>query len=151
MSGDTMIACTEDGVDAIVAGDRGATRAGDAFITRECGIVKIITAGTLEHVAAGSGHIAKLGRGAREKGFGQYGKAFLYLGVPGEVAILYEGAYADTAVGVGVDLFEVEVIDIDEDGGLFDIEFHEIDYVGAACDVSGVFAAGVFDGGGLVG
>src|SRR5580700_8781058 len=68
---DAMFACSKDGVDPVKAIDRGASRAGLAFVAGIGGIAKIVTTCALKQIAAGASHVSKLRRSSGEKRFGK--------------------------------------------------------------------------------
>ena len=69
VGGDALIACAEDGVDAVEAFEGRAAAAGVALVAGgEGGVHEVVAAGALEEIAAGGGHVAELRGGSAEQG-----------------------------------------------------------------------------------
>ncbi len=67
----------------------------------------------------------------------------------GEIGVAHERADAQTAIGRVVDRVEPEAVDVDEVRRCLDLEFHEIEKIGAARDE--LRARRLSDGGGAAG
>ena len=134
IGGDALIACAEDGVDAVEAFDGGTAAARVALVAGgEGGVHEVVAAGALEEVAAGGGHVAKLRGGSAEEGLREERVVGADGLVVGEVAVADSGADEGGVAGGG-DLGEVEVGDVDEGGGVLDVVPHQVDEVGAAAE-----------------
>ncbi|MNQ93682.1 hypothetical protein D3C85_1091620 [compost metagenome] len=114
MRGDTLRTGAKDGVDSIQTVPSRATAAGLTFIARHAGVIKIITTGALQQIAASACHIAQLRRGARQDGLGQQRVTLLDQGVPGQVGVADQGADHQSTLGRFVDFTQGQASDIDQ-------------------------------------
>src|SRR5437588_4061692 len=72
MGGDALVTLTENGVDPVVTINGAAAAAGIAFVARrKCRVIKIVTACSLQKIAADGCHVAQLRTRARKQGFAQ--------------------------------------------------------------------------------
>src|SRR6266550_1963 len=72
VGGDALVALAKDGMDTIKSVERAATAAWIAFVALRKGrVVKIVTAGALQKIAAYCGHVAELRAGPGEERFAQ--------------------------------------------------------------------------------
>jgi hypothetical protein len=117
----------------VEAGNCGAAAARLALIAGCCGVVKVVTAGALQKIAAGRGHVAQLRRRARQDRAREYRITSRDQRVIGEVGIWHEGSDPHSARCFLNDL-ERQARNIDQPGRAFDILLHQIDQVGAAGD-----------------
>src|ERR1700761_1162583 len=97
MYGDAGVAGAEDRMDPVDTSDRTAARSGRPFVAGRRSIIKIVTARTLEEVAAGRGGVPKLRRRAGEDGTGKKRVAFDDLRMPGQVAVADQRADPQTS------------------------------------------------------
>ena len=97
MHGDAGVAGAEDRMDPVDTADRAAARSGGPFVAGSGSIVEIVTARTLEEVAAGRGGVPKLRRRAGEDGTGKKRVAFDDLRMPGQVAVADQRADPQTS------------------------------------------------------
>src|SRR5260370_36065368 len=61
VSRDAVLAGAEDGMNAIEAGERRAAGAWIALVAGFCDVIKIVTARSLQQIAAGGGLVSQLG------------------------------------------------------------------------------------------
>jgi len=87
MRRDTVIAGTQDGVNAVKTGNRGAAGAGISLIAGFCDVIEIVTAGSLQQIAAGGGLVAQLGAGAGQQCAAQHAITLPHARVGGEITV----------------------------------------------------------------
>ena len=96
MGCDALVAGAENGMGAIMAADRSASRTGRALVALGKGkIAEIRTPGTLQQIAAGSGHVAELGRCAGEQCLREHRIVAQDVGVVGQLGIAHHCADAE--------------------------------------------------------
>ncbi|MNP22953.1 hypothetical protein D3C76_1156440 [compost metagenome] len=140
MGGDTLIAGTENRVDPVQTVPGRATAAGPAFVARYARVIEVITAGALQQVAAGAGHVAQLRRGARQDGLGQQRIAALDPRVPGQVGIAHQGSDHHPAGRGFTEVRQGQAGDVDQVLGTGEVFLHQVQQVGATGDEAGARA-----------
>ncbi|MNN24452.1 hypothetical protein D3C81_1378860 [compost metagenome] len=150
MSGDAGAADADDAQLPTHAVDGRATAAGLAFVAGLVGVVEIRATGALQQVAGGARHVAQLAGCAGEQGPGQHCVVFAHAHVGGEVGISDQGANAQTTVIGGFDPVQACPVDVDQVGGGLDLELHQVEQVGAACNEARTVDLGG-EGGGIGG
>ena len=135
MNGDAAFARAENGVDAVLAFERGAARAGLALVAGgERGVVKVMAARSLQEVAAHRGHVAQLRRGAGEERLGKQRIARTHERMACRRAVADHGADAQAAFWQLANLGERQPRDVDEMRGALDAALHEIEEIGACAE-----------------
>ena len=119
-------------MDAVEAADSLTAAARLTLVARRCGVIEIITAGTLEQIAAGRRCIAQLRRGAGEDGARQKRKVLFDARIVGDSRIAGQCADPQAAVGQFDDLLQRQTIDIDNGLRLSDVIFDQVDEIGSA-------------------
>src|SRR5258708_9604922 len=106
MRGDTLIAGAEDSMNAVEAGKSCAARTGTALVAGFCHVIKIVTARSLQQVAAGGGLVAQLRARARKQGAAQDGIVLPHAGIGCEVAVSNQRADPQAAIRCLLDFVE---------------------------------------------
>ena len=129
-------------MDAVEAVEGGAAAAGSALVAGgEGGVHEVVAAGALHEVAAGGGHVAELRGGSAEKRLREErvvgaDDSWLARSLLRTQAPMMAVPPARMVICV-----EVEVVDVDERGGVLDAVLHQVDEIGASaeelCSVGG--------------
>ena len=134
MRRDARVARAEDGVDAVETVDRRTPASGIALIARGGGVVEIVATRPLKQIAARGSHIAQL-LPRRLRGSRSTVRVALFdQRMVGEVGVWYERADAQSAASVSSTSLSASREMSTSFAGTFDILFHEVDEIGAACD-----------------
>jgi hypothetical protein len=128
------LALADDRVAACIAADGRAAAARIAFVAGLVGIVEIRAAGALQQVAGSGRLVAQLGRGACHESARKHRVVAPYPHVGGQIGIAHQGADAQSAIRCRLDLVQAQAVDVDQVRRRLDLEFHEVEQVGAAGD-----------------
>src|ERR1043166_3505210 len=132
---DALRAGAENGVHAVVAGDRGTAAAGMALVAfLEGGIVKIFATRALHEISAHGVHVAKLRRCAGKQRLAHHRVTLAHQRVLGGVAVANHRADPHTA-RVLFDCREREAMDIDQHSRRFRAHAHEVDQIRATAEI----------------
>ncbi|OFA00968.1 hypothetical protein DUPY_22520 [Duganella phyllosphaerae] len=140
--GDAGVALAHDGVATGKSAEGGATGAWRTLVAGLVGIVEIWTAGALQQVAGRGGLVAQLRAGAGQQGPRQHAVIAPHGGIGRQVGIAHQGADAQAALGRGFDAVQAQAVDVHQVGRRFDLELHQVEQVGAACNEARAGSAG---------
>src|SRR5690606_31043907 len=87
---DAGCAGSQNRVDTVEALPRRAAGTRLALVARRAGVVEVVAARALQQVAARTGHVAQLWRGAGQDGLGQQRVTLFYQRVPGQIGVAYQ-------------------------------------------------------------
>src|SRR6266436_3370734 len=140
MGGDAGLAPAEYGMQSILAVTGIATRARFALVAGAGGIVEIPTSRPLQQITADGRGIAKLCRCAGQKRLGHGRIGLGKIGIVREIGIANQRADADAAIGQTFDAIEPgQMRDVDEAVRTCDSAFHQVEQVGAGCEICGTW------------
>ena len=120
-----------------IAADRRASRTRPALVAGLVGVVEIGAAGALEQIARSGRLVAQLAARARHDRAGQHGVIAAHAHVGGQRGVRHEGADAQAALRHFLDPVQLQVLHVDQMGRCLDLQLHQVEEVGAACQELG--------------
>ncbi|MNL27327.1 hypothetical protein D3C87_1489120 [compost metagenome] len=138
MGGDAGLADTKQTQRSAGATNSRTAAARCALVAGLVGVVEVRTAGALQQIAGRRGAVAQLPRGAGQQGARQHAVVPAYAHVGRQISVAHQGADAQAPFGRRLDLVQRQAIDIDEVRGCLDLQLHQIQQIGAACNEAGL-------------
>ena len=138
MRRDAVLTSAQDGMNAVEARERRAARARIALVAGFRDVIEVVTARSLQQVPRSRRFVPQLSARAGYNRARQYAVLPPHAAVRGQIRVRDQCPDPQTAVACILDAIEVESGKVDDVRRRFDLQFHEIEQVGAAGDKLGV-------------
>src|SRR5690606_185586 len=131
MGRDAGLTCADNAEVSAEAFDGAAAAAWHALVARLTDVVEVRASCTLQEISSGRRSVPELTGCAGCEGARQHGIALTHALIGHEIRIAHGGTDPQAPIRQRLDLVEIQMIDIDEMAGCFDLVLHEIEKIGS--------------------